>query len=296
MRDSRKKISKDTIVTWIIDGKVAKKSLNERLEEVRSQANQKIREDDHILSIGYGTKMDGSLRESARVEKKRELKTNSDVDVESYLADKYGVTEKVFKNFKHFLSGGNGNLLRINNMGYIGNHPNLLKIEEAEQEKIKLKKIEIAQRDKEIAQREKLIDLEERKTKLAEQGKTENDTLVTELCDQITRLAMQAQVQAQPSKGKKKIKKPKPKEMLTESYELWAESNLEPETKKQYFKDQIRNDWEVSDEYGKWLEDLEAHGLYEPAESQLIKVYSETHTKLKINIHQGNLFLNEKKP
>ena len=100
---------------------------------------------------------------------------------------------------------------------------------------------------------------------------------------------MQAHVQGQPSKGKNNKKKPKPKEMLTESYELWAESNLEPETKKQYFKDKIRNDWEVSDEYGKWLEDLEAHGLYEPAESQLIKVYSETHTKLKINIHQGNL-------
>ena len=152
MRDSRKKISKDTIITWITNGKTEKKSLGEKLKEVRSQANQKIREDDHIRSIGYGTKMDGSLRVSARVETKSELKTNFDeAEIESYLADKYGISENVFKNFKQFLFGGNGNLLRSNNMAYIGNHPNLLKIEEAEQEKIKLKKIEIAQRDKEIA-------------------------------------------------------------------------------------------------------------------------------------------------
>ena len=83
-------------------------------------------------------------------------------------------------------------------MGYIGNHPNLLKIEEAEQEKIRLKKIEIAQRDQKIAQRDKLIKIEERKIKLAEQGNPEKNSLVTELCDFITS-EIQANAQVQPS-------------------------------------------------------------------------------------------------
>ena len=95
-------------------------------------------------------------------------------------------TEKVFKNYKLFLSGGARDHLWSGNMGYIGNHPNLLKIEKAEQEKIRLKKIEIAQRDQEIAQRDKLIKIEERKIKLAEQGKPDKNSLVTELCDFIT--------------------------------------------------------------------------------------------------------------
>ena len=46
-------------------------------------------------------------------------------------------------------------------MSYSGNHPQLQKLEKIEQEKLKLKK-------KEIAQRDKLIELEERKIKLAE--------------------------------------------------------------------------------------------------------------------------------
>ena len=49
MKDSgdnkRKKVSdKDAIITWVIDGKTVKKSYNERLKEVRSQANQKTRD------------------------------------------------------------------------------------------------------------------------------------------------------------------------------------------------------------------------------------------------------------
>ena len=107
-------------------------------------------------------------------------------------------TEKVFKNYKLFLSGGARDHLWSGNMGYIGNHPNLLKIEQAEQEKIRLKKIEIAQRDQEIAQRDKLIKIEERKIKLAEQGKPDKNSLVTELCDFITS-EIQANAQVQPS-------------------------------------------------------------------------------------------------
>jgi len=270
VRDTRKKISKDTLIAWISDGKTEKKSLDEKLKEVRSQANQKIREDDHIRSIGYGTKMDGSIQASARVETKKanhELETIFDeAEIESYLADKCGLSEKVFKNFKQFLLGGNGNLLRSDNMGYIGNHPQLQKLEKIEQEKLKLKK-------KEIAQRDKLIELEERRQKRTEEDKSkqENFAFMTELCDQITS-RMLANTQVQPSKENRNKKKPKPIEILRENYERWAESNLEPETKKQYFKDNIRSDWEISDEYGNYLEDLEGYGLYEPAENQSIKV------------------------
>ena len=71
MRDSRKKISKkDSIITWNIDGEIVKKSLNERLKEVRGQARQKSREGDVIRSSGYWKKMDGSIQASARVETK----------------------------------------------------------------------------------------------------------------------------------------------------------------------------------------------------------------------------------
>ena len=163
MRDSRKKINKDAIISWIIDGKTVKKSYNERLKEVRSQAYQKTRDGDVIRACGYSTKGDGSIKASARVETKdAELETIFDeAKIESYLADKYGISEKVFKNFQQFLSGGGGDLLRSGNMGYIGNHPQLQNLEKIEQEKLKLKK-------KEIAQRDKLIELEERKIKLAE--------------------------------------------------------------------------------------------------------------------------------
>ena len=68
MRDSRKKINKDAIISWIIDGKTVKKSYNERLKEVRSQAYQKTRDGDVIRACGYSTKRDGSLQASARVE------------------------------------------------------------------------------------------------------------------------------------------------------------------------------------------------------------------------------------
>ena len=193
MKDSRdnkrkKVINKHTIITWIIDGETVKKSYNERLKELRSQANQKTRDGDVIRSWGYSTKRDGSMQASARVESKDdEPKIILDeAKAEAYLADKYGISEKVFKNFQQFLSGGGGDLLRSGNMGYIGNHPQLQNLEKIEQEKLKLKK-------KEIAQRDKLIELEERKIKLAEQGKPEKDSLVTELCDLITS-AMQANV------------------------------------------------------------------------------------------------------
>ena len=73
MRDSgdnkrKKVINKDTIIIWDIDGKTVKKSYNERLKEVRSQANQKTRDGDVIRSCGYSTKRDGSIQASARVE------------------------------------------------------------------------------------------------------------------------------------------------------------------------------------------------------------------------------------
>ena len=76
MRDSRKKINKDAIISWIIDGKTVKKSYNERLKEVRSQAYQKTRDGDVIRACGYSTKGDGSIKASARVETKdAELET-----------------------------------------------------------------------------------------------------------------------------------------------------------------------------------------------------------------------------
>ena len=57
MRDSRKKINKDAIISWIIDGKTVKKSYNERLKEVRSQAYQKTRDGDIIRACGYSRGM-----------------------------------------------------------------------------------------------------------------------------------------------------------------------------------------------------------------------------------------------
>lgn len=49
MRDSRKKISKkDSLIVWNIDGEIVKKSLDERLKEVRSQARGKTREGDVV--------------------------------------------------------------------------------------------------------------------------------------------------------------------------------------------------------------------------------------------------------
>ena len=71
MRDSRKKISKkDSLIVWNIDGEIVKKSLDERLKEVRSQARGKTREGDVVRSSGYCKKMDGSIQASARVETK----------------------------------------------------------------------------------------------------------------------------------------------------------------------------------------------------------------------------------
>ena len=46
----------------------------------------------------------------------------------------------------------------------------------------------------------------------------------------------------------KNNKKPTAKERLTKSYESWAKANLTPNTKKEYLKDNIRREWEVSDE------------------------------------------------
>ena len=135
MSDARKKISEnDSIITWNIDGATVKKSLNERLKEVRSQAQEKTREGDFIRSTGYSKKMDGSIQASARVETKDDEPEAilDEAKIEAYLADKYGISDKVFKNFKLFPSGGGGNLLRSGNMGYTGNHPQLQKLEEAE--------------------------------------------------------------------------------------------------------------------------------------------------------------------
>ena len=87
----------------------------------------------------------------------------------------------------------------------------------------------------------------------------------------------------------KNNKKPTAKERLTKSYESWAKANLTPNTKKEYLKDNIRREWEVSDEYGKWFDAIDEHGLNEPADNQLVKIYSSIHTKLEINIHQGPL-------
>ena len=293
MRDSRKKINKDAIISWIIDGKTVKKSYNERLKEVRSQAYQKTRDGDVIRACGYSTKGDGSIKASARVETKdAELETIFDeAKIESYLADKYGISEKVFKNFQQFLSGGGGDLLRSGNMGYIGNHPQLQNLEKIEQEKLKLKK-------KEIAQRDKLIELEERKIKLAEQGKPEKDSLVTELCDLITS-AMQANVQVQPSKGKSS--KPTPLGELRKIYPKWCEENLKfdpklpPKKNKQYYRTDILLMWQESKEYGYWLDNHAVHGWDDPSQSEVTKVFSSTHTKLHVNIHGGNLPIKKKK-
>ena len=199
MRDSRKKISKtDSLIVWDIDGKIVKKSLSERLAE-----EPKI--------------------------------TLDDAKVELYLADKYGIAEEVFKNFKLFLTGGDGNLLRSGTMGYIGNHPQLQKLEKIEQEKLKLKK-------KEIAQRDKLIELDERKIKLAEQGKLDKDSLVGELCNIIK--AMHVNAHVQPSKGKKKIKKAALGE-LRNIYPKWCGKNLQFDPKlptkknKEYYRTDV---------------------------------------------------------
>ena len=249
MRDSRKKINKDAIISWIIDGKTVKKSYNERLKEVRSQAYQKTRDGDVIRACGYSTKGDGSINASARVETKdAELETIFDeAKIESYLADKYGISEKVFKNFQQFLSGGGGDLLRSGNMSYIGNHPQLQNLEKIEQEKLKLKK-------KEIAQRDKLIELDERKIKLTEQGKLDKDSLVGELCNIIK--AMHVNAHVQPSKGKKKIKKTALGE-LRNIYPKWCEENLRFDSKlpakknKQYYRTDVLREGEESSEFAR---------------------------------------------
>ena len=99
----------------------------------------------------------------------------------------------------------------------------------------------------------------------------------------------------QAKEKRKKNNKPNPKAKLKESYELWAEANLTPNTKKSLFRDDIERDWLDSDEYEKWYDLLEEHGLDEPAESQRVKVYSAIHTELEINIHRGNLPLDKKR-
>ena len=261
---------------WNIDGEIVKKPMGERLKEVRSQAHGKTREGDHIRSSGYCKKMDGSIQASARVETKKaehELKTIFDeAEVESYLADKYGISEKVFKNFQLFLSGGNGDILRSGYMGYIGNHPQLQNLEKIEQEKLKLKK-------KEIAQRDKLIELEERKIKLAEQGKPEKDSLA----------------QVQPSKAKKKSKKPTALGELRKIYPKWCEANLnfdpklETSENEMYYRTDILQEWEESNEYEYWLKNHDVHGWDDPSKGEVTKVFSGTHTKLHTNIHDGNL-------
>ena len=66
-------------------------------------------------------------------------------------------------------------------------------------------------------------------------------------------------------KKKKNNKKHTAKDRLKKRYESWAKANLTPNTKKEYLKDNIRREWEVSDEYGKWFDEVDEHGLNEPA-------------------------------
>ena len=72
MTDLRKKISKtDFLITWNIDGEMVTKTFDERLKEVRFQAQEKTREGDFIHPSGYTKKVDGSIQASARVEPKK---------------------------------------------------------------------------------------------------------------------------------------------------------------------------------------------------------------------------------
>ena len=72
MTDLRKKISKtDSLITWNIDGEMVTKTFDERLKEVRFQAQEKTREGDFIHPSGYTKKVDGSIQASARVEPKK---------------------------------------------------------------------------------------------------------------------------------------------------------------------------------------------------------------------------------
>ena len=72
MTDLRKKISKtDFLITWNIDGEMVTKTFDERLKEVRFQAQEKTREGDFIRPSGYTKKVDGSIQASARVEPKK---------------------------------------------------------------------------------------------------------------------------------------------------------------------------------------------------------------------------------
>ena len=84
MRDSRKKLSKtDSLISWNVDGEIVAKTLDERLKEVRFQAQEKTREGDFIRSSGYSKKMDGSIQASARVESKESLPIGDQISPEN---------------------------------------------------------------------------------------------------------------------------------------------------------------------------------------------------------------------
>ena len=61
----------------------------------------------------------------------------------------------------------------------------------------------------------------------------------------------------QAKEKREKNNKPNPKAKLKESYKLWAEANLTPNTKKSLFRDDVERDWIDSDDYEKWYDWLE---------------------------------------
>ena len=162
-------------------------------------------------------------------------------------------------NLAHMVSGRSGG----SNGGYIGRNPALDDQEKYHRKMVELKEKELqmkAEHYRRMEDRQMVFDYHEGK-----------------------------------EKKKKNNKKPNPKAKLKESYELWAKENLTPNTKKSLFRDDIERDWLDSDEYEKWYDLIEEHGLDEPAESQRVKVYSAIHTELEINIHRGNLPLDKKR-
>ena len=96
-------------------------------------------------------------------------------------------------------------------------------------------------------------------------------------------------------KNKKSNKKPTPLGELRKIYPEWCKKNLNFDSKlpteenKQYYRTDVLLIWEESQEYGYWLENHDVYGWKDPAKGEVTKVISSTHSKLHINIHDGNL-------
>jgi hypothetical protein len=96
-------------------------------------------------------------------------------------------------------------------------------------------------------------------------------------------------------KNKKNNKKPTALGELRTIYPKWCEGNLTFDPKlptkknKQYYRTDILLKWEESNEYEYWLKNHDVHGWDDPSKDEVTKVFSGTHTKLHINIHDGNL-------